>query len=147
MELVLTCPSLLYTFLSTPFNLHDPPPPVLLPLSVLSLNITGSVTDGNTEVYTNRTWVVPLGAQGVLLSCDNDKGMWSFQNGSDVPGVGQGVGHAVHQVLTNDISGRANKDLVFTGRFSKGQQGFYQCTQPGGESAHVAVFLKGGLGE
>ena len=120
---------------------------MLLPLSVLSLNITGSVTDGNTEVNTNRTWVVPLGTPGLVLSCDSDKGVWSYQNGSVVPGVEQGAGHAVHQVVTNGSGGMPSKDLVFTGGFSEGVQGFYQCTQPSGGSAYVAVFLEGGLGE
>ena len=119
----------------------------LLPLSVLSLNITGSVTDGSAEVNTNRTWVVPLGTPGLILSCDSDKGVWYYQNGSVVPGAEQGAGHAVHQVVTNGSGGVLSKDLVFTGGFSEGVQGFYQCTQPRGGSAYVAVFLDGGLGE
>ena len=130
-----------------PVTVPDPPPLVLLPISVLPLNITGSVSNGNVAVYTNRTWVISPGTRGILLSCSSDKGVWSYQNGSDVPGVGQGVGHAVHQVVPNGSRGATHRDLVFTGRFTKDVQGFYQCSQPRGESVHVAVFLKGGLGE
>ena len=91
--------------------------------------------------------MIPPGAHDILLSCSSDKGVWSYQNGSDVPGVGQGVGYAVHQVVANGSRGATSRDLVFTGQFTKDVQGFYQCSQPGGGSVYVAVFLKGGLGE
>ena len=132
---------------SSPCYLDAPPPPVLLLHPTVSLDITGSVASDDAVSLTNSTWVVPPGASGVILSCGNNQGVWSYQNGSDVPEAGQEAGQTVHQVLTNGSSGVMRRDLVFTVTLSEGLQGFYQCSVVGGESAYVGVFFKSGLGE